>query len=72
MLKTFNLDGLDCAHCAAKIEAGLAALDGVISVNVSFLAARLDLEVDDSRADEIFAEAKKLVTKLDDDVTVCD
>ena len=29
MKKTFRLEGLDCANCAAKIEKKVKAMDGV-------------------------------------------
>ena len=32
MKKVFRLEDLDCAHCAARMEEKIAALDGVISV----------------------------------------
>ena len=32
MKKTYKLQGLDCANCAAKMERKIAKLDGVNSV----------------------------------------
>ena len=61
MKKSFKLTGLDCAHCAAKIEGAIAKLEGVTAVSVNFLTQKLTLEADDSRYEAILAEAKKLL-----------
>ena len=40
MKKTFKLEDLDCANCAAKMQNAIQKLDGVKSVNISFLTQR--------------------------------
>lgn len=47
MKKRFNLQELDCANCAAKMEAAIKKLDGVKDANVSFMAQKLTLEAED-------------------------
>ena len=37
MKKTFALEDLDCANCAAKMENGIKKLDGVKDCSVSFM-----------------------------------
>mgnify|MGYP002591291662 CR=1 FL=1 len=44
MKKTFKLEDLDCANCAAKMENGIKKLDGVQSATVSFLSQRMTIE----------------------------
>lgn len=46
MKKTFKLQDLDCANCAAKMERGIAKIDGVKQVNVNFLTQRMTIEAD--------------------------
>lgn len=65
MKKIFKMEDLDCANCAAKMEAGIAKIDGVIAVTVNFLAQKMILEADDARFDEIVKEAVKVVKKVD-------
>ena len=48
MKKTFKLEDLDCANCAAKMQHAIEKLDGVRSVNISFLTQRMTLDADDS------------------------
>ena len=43
MKKTFVLDDLDCANCAAKIENAVREIEGVISVSVSLYERKAGL-----------------------------
>lgn len=70
MKKTFRLDGLDCANCAAKIEKKVKAMDGVKDATVSFFAQKLVLEADDGRFDEIARKVAEVVHHTDADCTM--
>jgi copper chaperone CopZ len=70
MKKTFVLDGLDCANCAAKIEHAVSRIDGVENANVNFMTTKLTIEGSDSLMDEIIRLAEKAVRKTDPDVTM--
>ena len=70
MKKTFRLDGLDCANCAAKIEKKVKAMDGVKDATVSFFAQKLVLEADDERFDEIARKVAEGVHHTDADCTM--
>ncbi|MBN2583570.1 MAG: cadmium-translocating P-type ATPase [Planctomycetes bacterium] len=41
---TFELSGIDCPTCAGKVEQAVQRLDGVVDVQVDFLASTLSLE----------------------------
>ena len=70
MKKTIKLVDLDCANCAAKIEGAVRKLDGVSAVSVSFMGQKMVLEAPDEKFDGVLAEAKKLIRRLEPDVTV--
>ena len=70
MKKTFKLEGLDCAHCAAKIETAVKALEGVSSATVNFLTTKMVIEGDEASFDTITEKAKAIVKKLEPDVIV--
>ena len=70
MKKTFVLEDLDCAHCAAKMEEAIRKLDGVKSVTVSYIAQKFVLEAEDDRFDEILAEAVKICRKVEPDCRI--
>ena len=70
MKKTYLLEGLCCANCAAKIERGVSDIDGVTEASVNFLTTKLTFEADDSRLDDIVKKAKKIVKKVEPDVEI--
>ena len=65
MKKKFKLTNLDCANCAAKMEAAIQKIDGVHSTTVSFLTQKLTLEADDTRFDDIVEEAVRVCRKIE-------
>lgn len=70
MKKTFILEDLDCANCAAKIENAVKELEDVSSVSVSFMTQKMVLEAPDEKFAEVVAAAEKLIKKVDSDVTL--
>lgn len=67
MKKRFTLENLDCANCAAKMEAAIRKIDGVHDAAVSFMTQKLTLEADDARFDEIVEQAAAACKKVDRD-----
>ena len=70
MKKIYLLEDLDCAHCAQKIEKEVAKLQGVTESKVTFLTQKLTVEVDEEKAGSLLNEIKKIVKKVEPDVTV--
>lgn len=70
MKKTFTLEELDCAHCAAKMEDAIRKLDGVISANISFMTQKLTLEAADEDFDKVLKAAQKAIKKVEPDCTI--
>ena len=70
MKKTYKLEELDCANCAAKMENKIALLDGVNECRVSFLTGKMTMDIEMEHAAEILKEAKKIINKLEPDVTI--
>ena len=70
MKKTFAIEDLDCAHCAAKIEDAIRKIDGVNSVSVNFLAQKLVLDADDSVFDSVLKQAVAVFAKIEPDSSV--
>ncbi len=67
MKKIFELEDLDCANCAAKMEDAIRKLAGVRYVSISFMAGRMTLEADDAVFHEVVKEAAKAIQKVDAD-----
>ena len=67
MKKSFKLQDLDCANCAAKMETGIRKIPGVTYAAVSFLAQKLTLEADDDQFEDILNQAAAVIKKVDSD-----
>ena len=70
MKKTFKLDEVDCANCAARMERKINEIEGVISASVSFMTQKLTIEADDGDFDRILKEAQKAISKIEPDCTI--
>ena len=70
MKKTFQMEDLDCANCAAKMEDAIKNIDGVTSASVNFMTQKLTIEADESQFDEIAKQAAKICRKVEPDCTV--
>lgn len=70
MKKVFRLEGLDCAHCAAKIEERVSKLEGVKSVVVNFMTTKMTLESIDENIGEVVEKVKKLINEIEPDVNM--
>ena len=68
MKKTYKLVDLDCANCAAKMEAAIKKLPGVTDATVSFLTQKMTVEADD--LDAIMKDVVKCVKKVEPDCEV--
>lgn len=70
MRKTFKLQDLDCANCAAKMEDAIKKIDGVNSASISFMTQKLVLDADDARFDAIVDEAARVCKKVEPDCVI--
>ena len=57
-----SLDGLDCANCAAKIEAELNKVKGLENVKINFATKNVELP------SELFKRAGELISKVEPDI----
>lgn len=70
MRKIYKLEDLDCANCAAKMEAAINALPGVTAATVSFMTQKLTLETVAEDQSKIIKDIQKLIKKIEPDCTV--
>lgn len=69
MKRSFKIEGLCCANCAAKIESNINKLDGVDAV-LSFMSQRLTIEAPDERFYAIVDEAQKIASRIESDCVI--
>ena len=65
MKKTYKLEELDCANCAAKMESGIKKIDGVMDASVNFFAQKLIIETEEDGHEGIMDEVKKIIRKIE-------
>lgn len=70
MKKVYRLNDLDCANCAAKMEAAICKLDGVLDASVNFMGQRLTVETADGEMDAVMKKVVKIIKKIEPDCTV--
>ena len=71
MKKTFLLEDLDCANCAAKVENGVKKLEGVKDASVSFMAQKMTIEAEDGvDFDELMKRVVKLCRRIEPDMVI--
>ncbi|MBR6049764.1 MAG: cation transporter [Clostridia bacterium] len=70
MKKTFKLEDLDCAVCAAKMEDAIKKIDGVNDATVSFMTQKMTLDADEARFDEIVKTVVKVCKKVEPDCKI--
>jgi Zn2+/Cd2+-exporting ATPase len=69
--KELVLEGLDCAHCAAKIEKEVNELDGVCTACMNFVTKTLTIEsLPDENLANIVVNANKIIKNHEPDVVV--
>ncbi|MCD8219657.1 MAG: heavy-metal-associated domain-containing protein [Ruminococcus sp.] len=70
MKHSYRMENLDCANCAAKMEAAIQKLDGVHSASVSFMTQKLTIEAEEADLPKILKAAQKCVHKVEPDCEI--
>ena len=70
MKKTFELEDLDCANCALKMQEAVKKIPGVIDCEVNFMTQKMELEAEDAVFDDVLKKAVKEIAKVEPDCTV--
>lgn len=70
MRKVFNLEDLDCANCAMKMECNVKKIDGVKDASVNFMTQKMIIEADEKDFDEVMKKVVKTCKKIEPDCTI--
>jgi len=68
--KVFKMEELDCANCAAKMEALINKIDGVEKANISFMTMKLTIEAEEEKISDILKEAQKACNQIEPDCRI--
>ena len=70
MTKTFQLEDLDCANCAAKMQEAILKLDGVMDAHVNLLTQKMTITAEDAAFDRIMKQVVKACRRIEPDCTI--
>ena len=70
MRKSFKLEDLGCANCAAKMQDKISALPGVEKASVNFMTQKFTLVADDDQFEALVNEAQKIMTSYEKDCRI--
>lgn len=70
MKKVFNLEDLDCANCAMKMECNIKKIKGVKDASVNFLTQKMVIEAEEEEFDGIMKQVVKTCKKVEPDCTI--
>ncbi len=70
MRRTWKVDGLDCANCAAKIEQAVGRLPEVKESRLDFMNQKLSVTVQENHGDDIWREVEKTAIMTEPDITL--
>ena len=70
MKKIIRIENLCCPNCAAKLEEAIKKTDGVQNCVVSFLAQKIVLEMDDTKAPSILAKLADIARDIEPDAEI--
>lgn len=65
MKKTFKMQNLDCAHCAAKMETAINKIDGIDSCSINFMMQKMTLETNTDNLSDVLPAIEKAIKKVD-------
>ena len=71
MRKTYQLEDLECANCAAKMEKDISAFPEVKKCTITFMTSRMSITVeDDADLEDVLDRAQKVMRSYEKDCTI--
>ena len=70
MKKSYKLENLGCANCAARMEDDINKIDGVVKAQVVFMTSKLKIETSRDDIETILNEAQRIITSYEEDCII--
>ena len=71
MRKSYELENLECANCAAKMERDISAFPEVKKCTITFMTSRMSITVPDGTdLDAVLDKAQKVMRSYEKDCTI--
>jgi Zn2+/Cd2+-exporting ATPase len=68
--KELIVDGLDCAHCATKIETKVNELEEIEKATMNFMNKTLTVQINSNNVDEVISKIAKIADEVEPGSTV--
>ena len=70
MRKNFELENLECANCAAKMERDISAFPEVKKCTITFMTSRMSITIEDGAVlNDVLDRAQKVMRSYEKDCT---
>lgn len=70
MKRTYKMEELCCANCAAKMETAINKLNDVDTAVINFMSQRITIVADEDKFENVLDEAQKIITKIERDCKI--
>jgi copper chaperone CopZ len=70
MKRSYKLENLGCANCAARMEDDINKIDGVNKAQVVFMTSKLKIETTHDDIEAILDEAQRIITSYEEDCVI--
>lgn len=71
MRRSFELENLECANCAAKMERDISAFPEVTKCTITFMTSRMSITVPDGTdLEAVLDKAQKVMKSYEKDCTI--
>lgn len=70
MTKTYKLEELDCANCAAKMEAAINNMPEIESATVSFMTQKLTITTATDITNDLMKKVAKVCKRIEPDCRI--
>ena len=71
MRKSYELENLECANCAAKMERDISAFPEVKKCTITFMTSRMSITIDDDAdLEDVLDRAQKVMRSYEKDCTI--
>lgn len=65
MKRSYKLEDLCCANCAAKMETAINKLENVDEAVINFMSQRLTIVADESCFEDVLEASEKIIRKIE-------
>lgn len=70
MRKSYKLEDLECANCAAKMENSIKKIEGVNDASVSFMTQKLSIDLPEEKTEQILDEVERIIKSIEPDAAL--